>query len=171
MSEAVDYALHYEISKFYNKEARLFNKGDYRTWIDTMVDPGIRYYLPIFEDRYSNDKRPPAKFMPFVYDDNYGELEARIRQLETGLGRRIEPPARIRHLITNLEAFHTEVDGEFEVLTNFLVCRNRREHEQVIMVGGREDRIRREGNDYRLLSRTIHIPQRVIQDADLYYMM
>lgn len=171
MSNSVDCNLHYEISKFYFKEARLFNAADYRGWLESMAAPDIHYWLPIFEERYRADRKAPPEFMPAIYDDNYAELDQRIRQLETNLARRTDPPGRIRHLITNIEAFHTDATDEFDTLSNFLVCRNRREHEQVILVGGREDRLRRDGDSFRLVRRKVIIPQRVILDADLYYMM
>lgn len=171
MSDSVDCFLHYEISKFYFREARLFSAGDYRGWLETMVDPEIHYWLPIFEERYRADRKPEPEFLPAIYDDNYDELDMRIRQLETHLARRTDPASRIRHMITNIEAFHADVTEEFDVLSNFLVCRNRREHEQIILVGGREDRLRKHGDSFRLVKRKIVIPQRVILDSDLYYMM
>lgn len=171
MSKAVDCSLHYEISKFYFHEARLFNALDYRTWIDTMVHPEIHYWLPIFEERYRSDRRPQPELMPAIYDDNLEDLDQRIRQLETHMSRRADPPFRIRHLITNVEAFHSDEPEEFDTLSNFLICRNRREHEQVILVGGREDKLVRKGDAFRLIRRKVIIPQRVILDADLYYLM
>jgi 3-phenylpropionate/cinnamic acid dioxygenase small subunit len=51
------------------------------------------------------------------------------------------------------------------------VCRNRREREQTLLVGGREDRLVRTPEGLRISHRKITIPQRVILDADLYYMM
>lgn len=159
------------VCRFYFKEARLFNDLNYREWIDTMVDRGIHYWMPIFEDRYKEDRKAPPAFPPAIYDDDFEELEARISQLESRQARRLNPAPRIRHLITNIEAFETEVAGEIHALSNFLVCRNRREREQTIVVGGREDLLRMTGEGPRLVRRKVIIPQRVVLDSDLYFMI
>lgn len=161
----------YAITQFYYREARLFNQNNYREWLESMIDREIFYYLPIFEDRHRADRKPKPAFPPAIYQENYEDLDQRIQQMETNLSRRLDPPIRIRHLITNVEAFETDKLDEFDTLSNFLVCRNRREREETILVGGREDRIRKTADGFRIVKRTIRIPQRVILDADLYYMM
>lgn len=171
VAQEVDLEVYHEISKFYYKEARLFSTGNYRALIDSMVAPDVHYWLPIVEDRYRADPRPQTKFLPAIYDD-YHDLDQRIRQLETHLSRRTNPEPRMRHVITNIEAFHAEEDeDEFDTCSNFVVCRNRREHEQVILVGGREDRLRREKGSFKLVRRKILLPQRVIHDSDLFYLI
>ena len=75
----------YELERFYYLEARLFGRKRYRDWLENMVDKGIHYYLPITEERYKNDRRPPAEFPPAIYDDNYTDLDERIKRLETDL--------------------------------------------------------------------------------------
>jgi 3-phenylpropionate/cinnamic acid dioxygenase small subunit len=82
-----------------------------------------------------------------------------------------DPPSRIRHIVSNIEAYHGEGSGEFIVYSNFLVCRNRREREQTMMVGSREDRLRTVDSGFKLARRAIKLPQRVILDTNLYYFM
>ncbi|AKH42902.1 Biphenyl dioxygenase subunit beta [Croceibacterium atlanticum] len=159
------------VCRFYFREARLFSQSNYREWIDAMVDREIHYWLPVFEDRYKNDRKAPPAFPPSIYDDDFEDLDSRICQLETNLARRLDPAPRIRHLITNIEAFETDVAGDIHALSNFLVCRNRREREQSILVGGREDLLRMTNEGLRLVRRRINIPQRVVLDSDLYFMM
>lgn len=171
MSAPVNNELYLDICRFYYREARLFSASNYREWLETMVDKDIYYWLPIFEDRHKRDRMPLPEFPPAIYQDNYEDLDQRIQQLETNLVRRIDPAVRIRHLITNVEAFHADEAEEFDTFSNFLVCRNRREREETMMVGGREDRLRKGPDGYRIVRRKIIIPQRVILDADLYYMM
>ena len=171
MSQDVSHEVYTEVSRFYFKEARLFSEQDYRQWLETMVDRSIVYFLPIFEERYRRDRKAAPKFPPFIYNDDYDDLDQRIRQLETDLARRIDPVGRIRHLITNIEAFEGDAEGEIKTFSNFLICRNRREREQTLLVGGREDRLVRTSDGLRIAHRKITIPQRVILDADLYYMM
>jgi ethylbenzene dioxygenase subunit beta len=171
MSAPVGLELFHEIEQFYFREARLFSDKRYREWLETMVDQEIYYWLPIFQERYRADRKPPPEFPPAIYDDNYQDLDERIQQFETNLIWREDPPSRIRHLITNVEAFHTERPEEFETFSNFLVGRNRREREETLLIGGREDRLRRSPGGLRLLRRKIIVPQRVVKDTNLYYFM
>lgn len=171
MSEPVSLELFHAVEQFYYREARLFGEQRYREWLDTMVDSSIHYWLPIFMDRYKGDRKGPPPFPPAIYDDNFADLDERIRRLETNLVWMEDPPSRIRHLISNIEVYHGENDGELIAYSNFLVCRNRREREQTMMVGSREDRLRRDGAGFKLVSREIKLPQRVILDTNLYYFM
>lgn len=160
-----------EIEHFYYREARLFSDKRYRDWLKEMVDEEIHYWLPIFEDRYKADRRPPPEFPPAVYDDNYADLDDRIARLDTNLVWMEDPPSRIRHLITNVEAYETDKPDEYETYSNFLVCRNRGEREERMLVGGRHDRLRRRDGRFKLLRREVIVPQRVVLDTNLYFFM
>jgi len=162
----------HEIEQFYYREARLFSEKRYRDWLNDIVDREIHYVLPVFEDRYRTDRRPQPEFPPMVYDDDYADLDERIRRLETNLVWIEDPPSRVRHLITNVEAYETDDPDEYETYSNFLVCRNRGEREETTLVGGRKDRLRRRGgSQLKLYRRTILVPQRVVLDTNLYYFM
>ncbi|HUY17789.1 MAG TPA: 3-phenylpropionate/cinnamic acid dioxygenase subunit beta [Candidatus Binataceae bacterium] len=171
MAKPVGLELCHEIEQFYFREARLFSDKRYREWLGTMVDREVHYWLPIFEEHYRANRKPPPEFPPAVYDDDYADLEQRIERLETNLVWMEDPPSRIRHLITNVEAYHTDRPDEIETFSNFLVSRNRREREQTMLIGGREDRLRNTADGWRLLRRKIVIPQRVVMDTNLYYLI
>ncbi|MGH7803553.1 MAG: aromatic-ring-hydroxylating dioxygenase subunit beta [Candidatus Binatia bacterium] len=169
MPKPVDLERYHEIEQFYFREARLFNEKRYREWLDGMVDKEIRYEMPIFEDRLRADRRPPPEYPPMVYDDDWADLDERVRRLDTNLVWMEDPPSRIRHLITNVEAYETDNRDEYEVYSNVLVCRNKGEREETILVGGRRDLLRRRDWGLKVRHRTIHVPQRVVLDTNLYY--
>ena len=138
--------------------------------LNDMVDRDIHYFLPIFEERLRADRRPPPEFPAavVVVDD---DLDDRIGRLESNLVWMEDPPSRIRHLITNVEACTTDEDGEIETYSNFLVCRNRGEREERMLVGGRHDRLRSYGRQFKLVRREITISQRVVLDTNIYFFM
>ena len=171
MATTVPYEILREIEQFYYREARLFNEKRYREWLKEMVDEEIQYRLPIVEDRYRSDRRPAPEFPVLIYDDDYGDLDERIARLETNLVWMEDPPSRVRHLITNIEAYETGKRDEVETFSNFLVSRNRLEREETILVGGRQDRLRRRDRQWSLLRRDISLPQRVVLDTNLYFFM
>ncbi len=171
MQKPVSRDLFHDIEQLYFREARLFSEKRYREWLTEMVDQDIHYYMPVGEERLRADRRPPQEFPAAVYDDDYKDLDERVARLETNLVWMEDPPSRIRHLITNVEAYHTEKDDELETYSNFLVCRNRLEYEERMLVGGRHDRLRRHGDHWKVARRTISVPQRVVLDTNLYFFM
>ena len=151
------------------REARFLNQREPRQWLETLVHPDIHYWLPIEEDRYRNDKRPPpSPDEPGIYNDRYRDLDERVRRLETGLVWMEDPPSRIRYLITNIEAYQGETPDNYQVYSNFFIYRNRRQRDETMLVGGRDDTWVRDGNGLKLLRRRIHLDQRVVLDKNLY---
>ncbi|MBF6570040.1 MAG: 3-phenylpropionate/cinnamic acid dioxygenase subunit beta [Candidatus Binataceae bacterium] len=170
-SASVSPDLHQQVLQFYYREARLFSGKQYRQWLEAMVDREIHYWLPIADLRYRADRRPPPEFVPSIYDDNYDDLEERIRRLETGLVWMEDPPSRIRHLTTNVEVYGTDVASEFDSFSNFLVCRNTEDTDETLTIGAREDRLRLRDGNLTLLRRKVILGQRVIKDTNLYFLM
>ena len=160
-----------EVERFYYREARLMNQKRHREWLETMVDPEIHYWLPITEDRFVKDKRPPPSTDdPAVYNDHLEDLDHRIARLETGLVWMEDPPSRIRHLLSNIEAFETEDQAVLLAYSNFHIYRNRRQRDETNLVGGREDLLRRDGDGkLRVYRRKINLDQRVVLDKNLYF--
>jgi 3-phenylpropionate/cinnamic acid dioxygenase small subunit len=158
----------HEIEHFYYREARLFGQKRFREWLEQMVAPEIHYYLPIVEDRLKADRRPPPEFPPAIFDDDYKDLDERIARLETNLVWSEDPPSQIRHLITNIEAYSTDEPGHFEAYSNFLVYRRRRERDEATFVGEREDLLRRQNGEFKLVRRKLFLAQRVITHTNLY---
>ena len=160
-----------EVEQLYYREARLMNQKRHREWLETMVDPEIHYWLPITEDRFVKDRRPPPPpDDPAIFNDHLEDLELRIARLETGLVWMEDPPSRIRHLLSNIEAFHTDDDALLLAYSNFHIYRNRRQRDESNLVGGREDLLRRDSEGrLKIYRRKINLDQRVVLDKNLYF--
>lgn len=169
----VDLALHHVVSQFYFREARLLNKRQPRVWLETLVDPDVRYWLPVVEDRFAKDQRPPpSPDEPAIYNDTYQDLDKRIARLETGLVWMEDPPSRLRYLVSNIEAYHTAEAELIATFCNVHVYRNRRQREESNHFYGREDVLRRGADGrLRLLRRKIVLDQRVVLDKNLYFFL
>ena len=164
--------LAYQVEQFYNREARFMNQRQHRQWLETMVHQDIHYWLPINENRFAKDRRPEVTPEDGgIYDDNYGDLEFRISRLETGQVWMEDPPSRIRHLISNVEVYHTDDDKLLNVYSNFHVYRNRRQRDETNLIGGRVDLLVREGDSFKILKRRINLDMRVVLDKNLYFFM
>lgn len=161
--------LHYAIEAHYRAEIRLWQTGKYREWLKSMIADDIHYWMPIYEQRFSRDRRPdPTPDDAAIYNDDFGELEQRVERLYTGTVWMEDPPSKIRYFVGNVEAFDAG-NGEFEVFSNVLVYRNRRQLEMTVHTLGREDRLRRAGDGFKVCRRKLILDARVTQDKNLYF--
>ncbi len=162
-----------EIQHFYYWEARLQHLGEHRAWLETLVDREVHYWMPVFEVRFRKDRRPgPTPDDPAIYNDGYDDLDHRIRRLESGMVWMEDPPTRIRFFVTNIEAFEADSPNCYQVFSNVHVYRNRRQREETITVGGREDVLRRAADgQLRIYRRKIVLDQRVVLDKNLNFFM
>lgn len=168
----VEIGLHHEIEQFLYREARMLDREQVREWLDTVVDPEIRYQMVVSEERYRRDTSPASSTELMPFDDNYGDLELRVRQFETGLQTMLDPPQRIRRMLTNIEVYHHDSDGEFLVLCDGIASRFRRLYENEQVVFGRRDLLRKvEEGEFRLVSRRIDLDERVVRNKNLLFFL
>jgi 3-phenylpropionate/cinnamic acid dioxygenase small subunit len=159
-----------DIEQHYYYEARLLQNDQYREWLEQIVADDIHYWMPVYEQRFARDKRPPpTPNDAAIFNDDYAMLKMRVDRLYTGQVWMEDPPSRIRYAITNVEAFHTPRDDEYQVFCNFTIHRHRRQDQHYVHVGGREDVLRRSGAGFRLARRKIVLDARVVQDKNLYF--
>ena len=161
--------LHHAIVTHYAAEARMLQNQQYREWFDTVMAEDIHYWMPVFEQRFQRDRRPePTPRDAAIYNDDYAELRQRVDRLLTGQVWMEDPPSRIRYFVTNVEAYEIAT-GEFEVFSNVLVHRNRRQSEVYVHTLGREDKMRKTENGFKVFRRKLTLDARVVQDKNLYF--
>jgi 3-phenylpropionate/cinnamic acid dioxygenase small subunit len=104
-------------------------------------------------------------------DDDKETLAKRVKQLLTGIHWAEEPVSRVSHLISNIrlaEPVSVIAEGASAVVkSRFLVYRNRLETETDILVGRREDILRRTGSVLKIARRKILIEQSVMLAKNL----
>jgi len=163
--------LHHAIVSHYSAEVRMLQNQQYREWFDTVIAEDIHYWMPVYEQRYARDRRPdPTPGDAAIYNDDYAELQQRVDRLLTGQVWMEDPPSRIRYFVTNVEAFEI-APFEFEVFSNVLVHRNRRQNEVYVHTLGREDKLRKTDSGFKVFSRKLNIDARVVQDKNLYFVV
>lgn len=172
MTEAqktVGMEIHHAIISHYTAEARMLQDRQYREWFDTFIAKDIHYWMPVYEQRFVRDRRPePTPGDAAIYNDDYAELQQRVDRLLTGQVWMEDPPSRIRYFVTNVEAYEVR-PGEFEVYSNVLVHRNRRQSEVYVHTLGREDKLRKTEKGFEVFSRKLILDARVVQDKNLYF--
>ena len=92
------------------------------------------------------------------FDDGLRDINRRIARFKQPTAWAENPRTRNVHIITNIEVFKGDKDGEFEVHSCFSNIRSRGLDEEYTQVGRREDVLRYEGDDLKLYRRKILIP-------------
>jgi ethylbenzene dioxygenase subunit beta len=161
-----------EVELFLYREARLFDKGAQREWLDSMVHPEIRYEVVIAQERHRRDESGDDQYTVKPFDDDYAALDLRVSKFESGLEWMSDPRPRLRHHVSNVEVYAGEREGDYRVFSNGLVFRSRRVYEHASFSYGREDAIRRDADGaLRLLKRRIEFDQRFVLDKNIMFFM
>lgn len=157
----VSMELGYQIEQFLYREARLLNNEQVDEWFDNLADDLV-YWAPIRENRFrKNEKRMPeiSANRCALFDEDKESIAMRLRRLASGKCWTEDPPTRQVYAISNVEAFHTERDDEFEVHSVFTLYRSRFERDDSTLMGRRKDILRSSGSGYKLAGRLILLQQ------------
>jgi 3-phenylpropionate/cinnamic acid dioxygenase small subunit len=158
------YLLLAEVSEFLYREADLLDERRYTEWLELLTDD-FTYSMPLRLNvaHADADTKGTTKTGEDVcwFDEPKETIAQRVTQLQTGLHWAEEPVSRVAHLITNIRI--KEVGGdEVRLSSRFLVYRNRVADETDVLVGRREDTLRRDPLDgwkvarrYLLLDQTV----------------
>ena len=161
-----------EIEDFLHVEADLLDERRYEAWLDLFTED-VRYWMPIrknvaFEDRA---KETTAEDDIAWIDDDKLTLSKRVQQLLTGIHWAEEPVSRVSHIVSNIrlaEPVARIAEGESALVKcRFLVYHNRLETETDLLVGRREDTLRRVGGGLKITRRKILIEQSTLLAKNL----
>ena len=164
-----------EIEDFLYREADLLDERHYDEWLALLAED-VRYWMPMrrnvkLDDREREFTREGRDISWF--DEGKDTLTRRVRQIQTGIHWAEEPVSRISHLLSNIQLVEVNPSvakpEEVSVRCRFLVYRNRVETETDILVGRREDRLRRNGAGWLLAQRKIILDQNVLLSKNLTF--
>jgi 3-phenylpropionate/cinnamic acid dioxygenase small subunit len=165
-----------EVEEFLYREAELLDERRYAEWLDLLADD-IRYWMPMRRNvkagEFAREFTREGQDINW-FDEGKDTLVRRVRQIETGIHWAEEPVSRISHLLTNVHLVEIRpvLDAPREVATRcrFLIYRNRVETETDILVGKREDVLRREGEGgWKIARRKIVLDQNVLLSKNLTF--
>lgn len=165
--QPVDDAQFLKIQRFYHLEARLLDEERYHAWYNLLADD-LFYWAPLRQNLFRKDKRRPIDPNNMaLFDERKVDIAVRIGRLDSNLVWTEDPPTRHVYAVTNLEAFQTEVAGEYEVHSVFIQYRNRSEHDDATLMGRRRDVIRATEDGFQLARRLILLQQSVLLTKNL----
>ncbi len=167
------YELKDDIENFLFREAELLDERRFTEWLDLLTDDLV-YFMPIQRNVKFGDagrERTRAGLDISWFDEDKWTLAKRVEQLNTGIHWAEEPASRVSHLVTNVQiheiAPSLDAPREVTAKSRFLIYQNRVESETSLFVGKRLDRLRREGDGWKLASREITLDQSVLQAKNL----
>jgi 3-phenylpropionate/cinnamic acid dioxygenase small subunit len=164
-----------EVEAFLYHEAELLDERRYADWLELLADD-IRYWMPMRRNvkagEFAREFTREGQDINW-FDEGKDTLVRRVRQIETGIHWAEEPVSRISHLVTNVQIVEIrpalDRPHEVAVRSRFLVYRNRVETETDILVGKREDLLRRAGDGWKIARRKIMLDQNVLLSKNLTF--
>lgn len=163
----VDDAMLLKIERFYRMEARLLDEERHDEWYYLLADD-LFYWMPLRQNHFRRDKRPefdPAAMA--LFDESKADIAMRIGRLNSNLVWTEDPPTRHVYLVSAVEAFFTDVPGEYEIHYAFVQYRNRSEHDEAMLCGRRRDLLRSVADGFQVARRMIILPQSVLLTKNL----
>ena len=162
--------LAHEVQQFLHREAELLDERRYEEWLDLFTDDA-RYFMPMRRN-VPHDEREREFTREGLdvswFDEGKDTLTRRVKQIRTGIHWAEEPASRICHIVSNVQVLHAAGD-EIGVKSRFLIYRNRVETETDILVGKREDLLRRANGDFKIAHRKIVLDQSVLLSKNLTF--
>ncbi len=164
-----------DVEAFLYHEANLLDDRQYEEWLDLLTDD-VRYWVPMRRNvKFGELEREFTREGQDInwFDEGKTTLTQRVRQILTGVHWAEEPLSRLSHLVTNVEiteATPSAADaGEVSLRCRFIIYRNRVATETDILVGRREDRLRRVDGQWRIAQRQVFLDQNVLLAKNLTF--
>jgi 3-phenylpropionate/cinnamic acid dioxygenase small subunit len=164
-----------EVANFLYHEAEVLDERRYEEWLDLLADD-VRYWMPIrrnvklgeLEREFTREGQDVNWF-----DEGKDTLTRRVQQILTGVHWAEEPLSRLCHMVSNVQLLGAEPSvlepARVTVKSRFLIYRNRVETETDILVGKREDTLRRVDGGWKISRRKIVLDQNVLMTKNLTF--
>src|SRR5262245_21958625 len=175
-SEAIAYVLlKQEIEAFLYHEAELLDERGYEEWLQLLAED-VRYWMPMRRNvKFGELEREFTREGQDInwFDEGKDTLIRRVQQILTGVHWAEEPLSRICHMVSNVQLLHVRPSVleplEVTVKCRFLIYRNRVETETDILVGKREDVLRRVDGQWKIAQRKVILDQNVLLAKNLTF--
>jgi 3-phenylpropionate/cinnamic acid dioxygenase small subunit len=160
----------HEVQDFLYREAELLDERRYEEWLDLFTEDA-HYFMPMRRNvPHDETEREFTRAGADVnwFDEGKDTLTRRVAQIRTGVHWAEEPLSRICHMVSNVQVLHAS-DTEVGVKSRFLIYRNRVETETDVLVGKREDLLRRVNGGFKIARRKIVLDQSVLLAKNLTF--
>ena len=175
-SEDIAYfLLKQQIEEFLYHEAELLDERRYEDWLALLADD-VRYWMPMRRNvKFGELEREFTREGQDInwFDEGKDTLTRRVQQILTGVHWAEEPLSRLCHIVSNVQLLRVNPSvlepAEVTVKCRFLIYRNRVETETDLLVGKREDVLRRADGQWKICQRKIVLDQNVLMTKNLTF--
>jgi len=164
-----------QIEEFLYHEAELLDERRYEDWLALLADD-VRYWMPMRRNvKFGELEREFTREGQDInwFDEGKDTLTRRVQQILTGVHWAEEPLSRLCHMVSNVQLLHVQpsvvAPAEVTVKCRFLIYRNRVETETDLLVGKREDVLRRVNGQWHIRQRKIVLDQNVLLAKNLTF--
>ncbi|HLZ73161.1 MAG TPA: 3-phenylpropionate/cinnamic acid dioxygenase subunit beta [Dehalococcoidia bacterium] len=162
-----------EVEEWLFHEAELLDERRFAAWLELLAED-VRYWMPLRRNVRAGEQaaREATREQRDIawFDEGKETLRKRVQQIETGIHWAEEPLSRLCHLVTNVQILADD-GAELRVKSRFLLYRNRLQEETDILVGKREDTLRRVAGGLLLARRAITLDQNVLLAKNLTFFL
>ena len=159
-----------EIEELFYREAEMLDDRRFEEWLDFFTED-TRYWMPLHRNvkfgEWERERTRETVDVSWIDDDKL-TLTQRVKQIMSGIHWAEEPISRLTHMISNVRLAEV-TDGEVKTRCRFLVYRNRVETETDILVGKREDTLRKVDNEWKVARRVVLLDQNVLLPKNLTF--
>ena len=162
-----------EIEEFLYREAELLDERCFNEWLNLLTED-VRYWMPMRRNvKFGELDREFTREGQDInwFDEGKQTLTQRVNQILTGVHWAEEPLSRVCHIVSNVRVVKAlpsvESPVSVDVKCRFLVYRNRVETETDILLGRREDRLRKIDDDWKISQRKVILDQNVLLAKNL----
>ena len=157
---------HLQMHRWLVDESYLLDAQSYEDWLELLTDD-IHYLMPVRVTTALTAGFSTSPGMAHFDEDKYS-LSRRVARFLTEHAWTEDPPSRLRHYITNVRTFATEDDDHLVVESAVLLFRSRGDVRDAALVSaGREDLLRRVGDEWHLARRVILVDESVMHMQNL----
>jgi 3-phenylpropionate/cinnamic acid dioxygenase small subunit len=164
-----------QIEDFLYHEAELLDERRYEDWL-ALLAADVRYWMPMRRNvKFGELEREFTREGQDInwFDEGKDTLTRRVQQILTGVHWAEEPLSRICHMVSNVQLLHVQPSvgepTEVTVKCRFLIYRNRVETETDLLVGKREDVLRRVDGQWQIHQRKVILDQNVLMVKNLTF--
>lgn len=155
---------YFEVLEFLYDEAEMLDGRRFAEWLELLTED-ISYRMP---QPVNRGRAPGYSEETEILSENLASLRVRVQKLGTEFAWADNPPARTRHLVTNIRARETARPDETAVSSSVLVYRHRSPGASAdLFCGERRDLLRKVGGKWRLARRSVLLDQNVVEARHL----
>jgi phthalate 3,4-dioxygenase beta subunit len=159
--------LRLEFEELLYREAWLLDNDRLDEWLE-LLDRDIHYLVPVRLDRTRGKEDLRQEGLMAHLDENLQGLTFRVKRVQTGATFSDEPPARIRHFVSNVQVMSAH-DGMAEVASNIMVFRSHVKGNEYTLIGAREDKWKRCGDSWLLKDRLVVLDHTTIAGLSVLF--